>query len=202
MSETAVTGACSYYTVTSGSGKGGGYHTTTTHYNQTCTWDLTGNLLSVTPGAPSAPPILYSDGTRTIYAMNGSATAGVDSGLLPNHGFVDTPSPHFTWGPFMPPTGPAAQTVKLMLTSDADLPLDITAVTETTSLARSQMTATDCVAAFPPGSSCSITIYYDPTRLAYPTALQYDTLTVTVPVELSANPDVQLALHDSRAGRR
>ena len=84
---------------------------------------LPGNLLSVTPVALSAPPILYTDSTRTIYAMNGSATAGVDSALLPNHGFVDTPSPHFTWGPFTPPTGPAAQAVKLTLTSDGDLPL-------------------------------------------------------------------------------
>ena len=112
--------------------------------------------------------------------MNGSATAGVDSALLPNHGFVDTPSPHFTWGAFTPPTGPAAQTVTLTLKSDGDMPLDITAVTETTALARSQMTATDCVAALAPGAACSITIYYDPTRLAYPTGLQYDTLTVTV----------------------
>ena len=57
---------------------------------------------------------------------------------------------------------------------------DITAVTETTALAQAQMTATDCVATFAPDSSCSITMYYDPTRLAYPTGLQYDTLTVTV----------------------
>src|SRR5579863_10391991 len=45
-----VVGNCSYYTVHSGSGKGGGYHTTTTYYNQTCTWDSYGNLVSVAQG--------------------------------------------------------------------------------------------------------------------------------------------------------
>ena len=40
FSASGVTGNCSYYTVTSGSGRGGGYHTTTTYYNHTCTWDL------------------------------------------------------------------------------------------------------------------------------------------------------------------
>src|SRR2546425_12716643 len=51
-----VTGTCSYYTVTSGSGRGGGYRTIRRDYNQTCTWDLTGNLLSVTSGPPGPPP--------------------------------------------------------------------------------------------------------------------------------------------------
>lgn len=175
-----VTGTCSYYTVTSGSGRGGGYHTTTTYFNQTCTWDLTGNLLSIAAGAPAAPPVLNTDGTRTIYASNGSSTTGSDSALLPNHGYVDTPSPHYTWGPFTPPPGPAAQTLTLTLASDGETPLDISAVSETTALARSHMVATSCVGVLPPGTSCSITIYYDPARLAYPTGLMYDTLTVTV----------------------
>ena len=175
-----VVGNCSYYTVHSGSGRGGGYRTFTTYYNQTCTWDLTGNLLSVTPGAPATPPVLGTDGTRTIYASNGTSTAGSDSALFPNHGYVDTPNPHYTWGPFTPPTGPTAQTVTLTLASDGDLPLDITTVSETTALASSQMLATDCVAVLAPGSSCSIAIYYDPTRPASPTGLMYDTLTVTV----------------------
>jgi hypothetical protein len=46
-----VTGTCSYYVTTSGSGRGGGYRTTTTYHNQTCTWDITGNLLGVVAGA-------------------------------------------------------------------------------------------------------------------------------------------------------
>ncbi len=177
---TAVTGTCSYYTVSSGSGKGGGYRTTTTYHNQTCTWDLTGNLVSVVAGAPATPPFLYIDGTKTVYAFNGTSKAGSDSALAPNHGFVDTPSPHYTWAPFTAPTGPAAQNVALTLISDGDMPLDITAVSETTALARSQMVATTCVAVLAPGSSCLIAIHYDPSRLAYPTGLMYDTLTVTV----------------------
>jgi hypothetical protein len=60
------------------------------------------------------------------------------------------------------------------------LPLDITAASETTALARPHMVATNCVGVLAPGSSCSIAIYYDPTRLAYPTGLMYETLTVTV----------------------
>lgn len=180
ISNATVTGTCSYYTVSSGSGKGGGYHTTTTYFNQTCTWDLTGNLLSVVRGAPATPAVLFVIGTRTAYGTDGSATTGTDSALLPNHGYVDTPSPHYTWGAFTAPTGPAIQTVTLTLTSDGDMPLDVTAVTETTSLARSHMTSTTCIGLLSAGSSCSISIYYDPSRLAYPTGLMYDTLTVTV----------------------
>lgn len=180
ITNTSVIGTCSYYVVTSGSGKGGGYHSTTTYYNQTCTWDLTGNLISVTAGAPAVPPVLYVSGTRTIYAINGAATAGSDSSLSPTQGYIDTPSPHYTWGPFIPPTGPAAQNVTLTLTSDGDMPLDVTSVSETTVLAHSRMLSTNCVTVLVPGASCSISIYYDPTRLAYPTGLMYDTLSVTV----------------------
>jgi len=177
-----VTGTCSYRVVTSGSGRGGGYHTTTTYHNQTCTWDLTGNLLGVTAAAPATPSVLSTDGTRTVYGSDGNSTAGWDSALLPNHGYVDTPSSHYTWGPFTPPTGPAAETVTLTLASDGDFnfPLNVTDLSETTNLAQSQMVATDCVGVVASGSSCSITIYYDPTRLAYPTGLMYDTLTVMV----------------------
>src|SRR6266446_4092419 len=151
-----VIGTCSYHVVTSGSGRGGGYRTTTTYHNQTCTWDLTGNLLGVTAGAPTTPPVLYTDGTRTVYATDGISTTGSDSALLPNHSYVDTPSSHYTWGPFTPPTRPAAETVTLTLASDGDLPLDVSALSETTTLAQSQMMATDCVAVIAPGSSCSI----------------------------------------------
>jgi hypothetical protein len=146
-----VTGTCSYYTVTSGSGKGGGYHTVTTYHNQTCTWDLIGDLMSVVPGAPTAPPVLYTDGTKTVYASNDTSITGSDSALQPYHGYVDTPTAHYTFAPFTAPTGPSAQTITLTLMSDGDLMLDISAVTETTALARSQMVSTNCVAELPPG---------------------------------------------------
>src|SRR4051794_9878972 len=73
ISGATVSGTCSYYIVTSGSGKGGGYHTTTTYFNQTCTWDLSGNLLTVTAGAPAVPPVLFIIGTRTAYSTDGSS---------------------------------------------------------------------------------------------------------------------------------
>ena len=92
-----VVGNCSYYTVTSGSGKGGGYHSTTTYYNQTCTWDLYGNLLTVAAGAPAVPTPPYVNGTQTVYAMNNNGgTTGSDSALA-GHGFVNTLGSHYTW---------------------------------------------------------------------------------------------------------
>ena len=136
--------------------------------------------MNVTAGESAAPSVLYIDGTKTIYAIDGASTTGVDGALLPDHGYINTPGPHYTWAPFTSPNGPAAQNVTLTLASDGDSPLDITAVTETTSLARSHMVLTNCVGILAVGSSCSITIYYDPTRLAYPTGLMYDTLTVAV----------------------
>src|SRR5260370_33903739 len=195
ITASTVTGTCSYYTVTSGSGRGGGYHTTTTQYDQTCTWDLTGNLICVTRGAQVAPSPLSDSGTRTIYASNGSSTTGSDSALLPNHGYVDTPSAHYTWGPFTAPTGPAAQTVTLTLASDGDLPLDIAAVSETTVLATSRMVSTNCVGELAPGSGCSIVISYDPSRLAYPTGLMYDTL--TGPVQPNARQPAGFRCHST-----
>ena len=57
-----LVGTCSYYIQTSGSGRGGGYRNTKTYYNQTCTWDLYGNLLSVAQGAPTAPQPLSTGG--------------------------------------------------------------------------------------------------------------------------------------------
>src|SRR2546426_12829942 len=52
-----VIGTCSYYTVTSGSGRGGGYPTIREDYNQTCTRGLTRKLLGVDSGAPATPPV-------------------------------------------------------------------------------------------------------------------------------------------------
>ena len=40
------------------------------------------------------------------------------------------------------------------------------------------MTGTTCFGTVPVGSTCTITVRYDPTRLHSPTGLAYDTLTV------------------------
>jgi hypothetical protein len=77
-----VVGNCSYYTVPSGSGRAGGYHPSTKSYQQTCTWDLYGKLLSVKPGAPAVPAPLSTKGPRTVYAANtNGAYTGSDSKL-------------------------------------------------------------------------------------------------------------------------
>ena len=74
-----VGGNCSYYTVSAGSGRVG--HSTRTYHYNTCTWDLYGKLLSLTPvtSAPVAPPPLSTNGTETVYATNGTSTTGHDS---------------------------------------------------------------------------------------------------------------------------
>jgi hypothetical protein len=80
-----VVGNCSYYTATSGSGRGS-HGTITYHYNN-CSWDLFGNLISLTPvsSAPVAPPPLYDSGTEIVNAVSGSSTTGRDTR---NFGFV------------------------------------------------------------------------------------------------------------------
>src|ERR1035441_5980999 len=89
-----VVGNCSYYTVSVGSGRGA--HTVKTYHYNTCSWDLFGNLLSLSPvsKAPVAPPPLSQTGTEIFYAFDGTSSTGVDSG---GFGFVNTPSSHYSW---------------------------------------------------------------------------------------------------------
>jgi hypothetical protein len=182
LSGNTVIGNCSYYTVHSASGKGGGYHTTTTYYNQTCAWDFYGNLLSVVAGAPVAPAPLYTIGTQTIYASNANGvTTGTDT-TLPQHGFVNTPGSHYTWT-----TSNAYQVLQskvysfsITLLSDGDLPLTVAASEASAIRAKVAMSSTTCTGAIPVGATCSITVTYDPTRLRSTTRLAYDTLTVGV----------------------
>ena len=69
-----VVGNCSYYTVSACSGRG--CHIVTTYHYNTCTWDFYGNLLNVTPGAPTAPAPLYQTGTEIVYATSGAELTG------------------------------------------------------------------------------------------------------------------------------
>jgi len=125
-----VLGNCSYYTVRSGSGRGGGYRTITTHYDQTCTWDLYGNLLTVTPGAPVVPAPLSVNGTQTVYAANAQGVFTGSDSALPFHGFVYTPGSHFSWLTPNPYTvlSQTVYTVTATLKSDGDMPLSISSV--------------------------------------------------------------------------
>ena len=91
-----VVGNCSYFTL-SGSNKGGGHGGAIKTYSQTCTWDLYGNLLKVTPGSLPLPEPVSFNGTQVIFAVNANGdTTGTDLGL-PEHGFVSTPGAHYTW---------------------------------------------------------------------------------------------------------
>ena len=177
-----VVGNCSYITVHSGSGRGGGYHTVTTYYNQTCTWDLTGNLLSVAQGAPTAPAPLYTSGNLTVYAedANGDYT-GVDS-TPGTGGFVNSPSAHYSWQ-----TSNAYQvidqkryTFTFTLLSDGDAPLNVSSVTSGVTSGKLGKTTTTCSGEIPVGQTCEVTVIYNPTRLCSPTGLAYNTLTINV----------------------
>src|SRR4029077_17420829 len=125
-----VVGNCSYYTQHSGSGRGGGYKTITTYYNQTCTWDPFGNLLTIAHGAPAVPTPIATIGTRTIYATNPTgAFTGSDTALT-NRGFVFTPGSHYTWLTSNAYTvlQQALYTLTVTLTSDGDMPLAVSSV--------------------------------------------------------------------------
>lgn len=177
-----VVGNCSYYTVTSGSGKGGGYHSNTTYYNQTCTWDLYGNLLTVAAGAPAVPAPLYVNGTQTVYAMNSNGgTTGSDSALA-GHGFVNTLGSHYTWttsNAYMV-LNTTPYTFTATLASDGDVPLNISAADVGALLGKTTLVSTTCIGTIAVGSTCSVTVTYDARKLKSPSGLAYDTLTLGV----------------------
>lgn len=177
-----VIGNCSYYTVHSGSGRGGGYRTTKTYYNQTCTWDLYGNLLSMTPGAPTAPAPIYTSGTQTVYARNASGESTGTDTALPFGGFVNTPGSHYTWltsNAYLA-LPQAVWTLTTTLKSDGDIPVTISAVQASARLAKVTVQSTTCKGEVPVGATCSVTVTYDPTKLSSPTGLAYDTLTIAI----------------------
>ncbi len=177
-----VTGDCSYHTVHGGSGRGGGYKSITTYYNQTCTWDLYGNLLSTVVGAPTIPAPLAKRGTKTIYAINArDGRAGTDS-ALPLGGFVGTIGPHYSWHTSNAHLDlPQARfTFTLHLRSDGEMPLIVGNVSATSLIAKATVRKTTCIATIAPPKGCAITVVYDPTSLMSPTGLAYDTLTVAV----------------------
>ena len=180
---TGVTGNCSYYTQTTGSGRGGGYKTVTTYYNQTCRWDLYGNLLSITPGAPPVPAPLYTDGTETVYAQNAvDSYTGIDS-RLPNGGFVVTPAPHYSWlgHDRFRQILRRAQTLSLLLVNDGELPLAVSDGMAITIHGRSAIVGGSCLAQLTPaGSACTITVSYDPKGLDLPPGLFVDQITVSL----------------------
>jgi hypothetical protein len=171
-SETVV-GDCSYYTATPGSGRGG-RGTKTYHYN-TCSWDFFGNLISLTPvsSAPVAPQPISHTGTEIVYAISGTSSTGHDTR---GFGFVSTPSSHYAWqtvngGYAVIPY--AVYTITATLISDGDFPLDFDGATVASSISgyitpsagTATVSATTCADSVPVGSTCSVTISYDPTTI-------------------------------------
>src|SRR6267378_4243088 len=177
-----VLGNCSYYTVRSGSGRGGGYRTITTHYDQTCTWDLYGNLLSVLPGAPVVPALLSVNGTQTVYAANAQGVFTGSDSALPFRGFVNTPGSHFSWLTPNPYTvlSQTVYTVTATLKSDGDMPLSISSVRASALRGIVTVSSNTCTGQIPVGSTCAVSVTYDPTRLRSATGLAYDTLDISV----------------------
>ena len=173
FSGNTILGNCSYYTVTASSGRGG--HSVTTYHYNTCSWDLFGNLLSLTPvsAAPVAPPLISQTGTEIVYAIGGASTTGLDTR---GFGFVTTPSSHYTWqtvngGYAVIPYAP--YTITATLISDGDLPLAFDGATVTASISgyitpapgTATVSATTCTNPVQVGSTCSVTVTYSPTSI-------------------------------------
>jgi len=168
----SVVGNCSYYTYSACSGRG--CHSVISYHYNTCTWDLYGNLLKMTPGAPSIPPVLSQSGTEIVYANNGSSTTGRDSR---NFGFVATPSSHYTW---QTPNGgyavfgDAPYSITVTLISDGDVDLNVAGAavvaqtfgTITPAAGNAFVSANTCVPEVAPGSTCTVTVSYNPIPIA------------------------------------
>ena len=191
-----VVGTCSYITVTGGgSGRGGGYHSTTTTYNQTCTWDLVGNLLGVTAGAPLAPAPLSSANGLTVYSRDAAGdVTGIDTSR--GIGFVNTPSAQYAWltkaGGYVFLANQNPVTIELKLQNVGDRPLVISKIEPVATLARVSVKATTCMKGMTkPGNGCAAFITYDPRGLAAGDNpyTAYDTLTVGIVSNSGVAPD-------------
>lgn len=190
-----VTGNCSYYTQSSGSGRGGGYHSTKTYYNQTCTWDLFGNLLSLVPGAPTAPTPLSTSGGLTIYAQDAAGDrTGIDANRA-NAGFVNTLAAQYEWvtasaTQFLP--SPTPLNMRLTITNAGDLPLVVTGFDLSAQLGKVSLRRTSCQKnPIPSGKSCNVDILYDPRKIARgdDPYTAYDSFTIGIVSNSGQAPD-------------
>lgn len=195
-----VVGNCSYYTVTASSGRGG--HSTRTNHYGTCSWDLFGNLISLTPvsSAPVAPQPISTTGTEIVYAVNGASSTGHDTR---GFGFVNTPSSHYSWqtangGYAVIPY--AVYPVTATLISDGDVPLTIDAARVTSAISgtitpspgTATVSASTCVSPLAVGSACSVTVSYDPTTItctASPYGFAYTKIDLSLVTDAGANSD-------------
>ena len=189
-----VVGNCSYYVTSGGSGRGGGYHSHTTYYDQTCTWDLYGNLLGTAQGRPVVPTTLSTGGGLTIYARNaqGDVTGSDSASFI---GFVNTPSAQYSWITqpnyvFLPDQQPLQ--ITLTLQSRGDYPLIVGKIDPSALLAKALVKSTTCQAApVAQGASCIIVITYDPSGIpgGDDPYTAYDTMTVGIVSNSGQAPD-------------
>lgn len=182
FSGNTVLGNCSYFTTHSGSGKGGGYRTSTTYYNQTCSWDLYGNLLSITPGASAIPAPLSMNGTQTVYALNANGDyTGTDT-TMPYRGFINTPGSHYSWltSSAYAVLQQTPYTFSVTLSSNGDVPLNISSVGVSALLGHTLVNSSNCIGEIAVGMTCTITVTYDATRLRTPSGLANDTLDISL----------------------
>lgn len=159
-----VVGNCSFHITTSGSGRGGGSHTT--YFNQTCSWDIFGSLQTIVSGAPTAPtPISDVNGVVT-YAVDGAGdSTGRDNPKA--MGFVNKLSAQYVIDKanggylFLPSRSPVL--IDLPIKSVGDYALKVTGISAT-GTAIMTVKANHC-GKVAPGAACTVTVKYDPTNI-------------------------------------
>jgi hypothetical protein len=192
-----VLGNCSYYTLSASSGRGG--HSIRTDRYGACSWDLQGNLVSLTPQSvpPPAPAQSFQRGTEIIYAQYGSSSTGVDTR---GFGFVDTLSSHYSW--VTPNNGyavipDAAYPITVTLTSDGDFPLAFNSAVATpivsglvtASAGTATVTSSTCSSSVQVGTSCSVSVSYNPAAIkctSSPYGYAYTKITISLVTDSGA----------------
>ena len=195
-----VVGNCSYDTSSPCSGRG--CHSVPVHHYNTCSWDLFGNLISLTPvsSASVAPQPMSQTGTEIVYAVSGTSSTGRDTR---GFGFVSTPSSHYAW---QTPNGGyavipyAVDAITATLISDGDVPLNLTGATVasfvtggyTPSPGTATVSGSTCPSSVPVGSTCSVTVSYDPTTIVCtnsPYGYGYAKIDLSLATDAGAHPD-------------
>jgi len=142
----------------------------------------------------------YQNGTEIVYSTSGASTTGLDTR---NFGFVDTPSSHYTW---QTPNGSdavipdAAHVITATLISDGDFDLSFTGATVgsqafgtlTPTPGDAIVADTSCGSAVPTGTTCAVTISYDPTTIMCtysPYGYAYTGIDLALATDAGANKD-------------
>jgi hypothetical protein len=177
-----VVGNCSYRVAPGSSGRSGGNHGKVQIHEQTCRWDLYGNLLRVTPGAPAVPSPIQINGTMTVYATNAKGGSTGRDTKMAGGGFVNTLGSHYSWVIsdahaviLQKQTGYSSV---IMLKSDGDAALDIRGLDAGSLRGWAAVETTTCSGQIQPDATCSITIRFDLSKLSSTGGLFYDTLTI------------------------